>query len=186
MKRNGNHEDPRYIRTETILRRTFREMIVEMPYTNISVKELMKRAGLNKKTFYLHYTDLDALLISVQQEVYSDTLYHISSYMIPEGLPELIDTLYRSWHEATDESIAILEAVYERNGTGFYDSMMKANWKFSESWGEASASHRKLFISFLASGLLHMYHDWRHLPNDISLDDLIAFAQRIFMNGIAR
>lgn len=184
MKRNGNHADPRYIRTEKILQKTFREMIVEMPYANISVKELMERAGLNKKTFYLHYTDLDALLLSVQKEVYSDTLYHISNYMIPEELPELIDTLYRLWYEATDENIAILEAVYERNGTGFYDSMMKANWKFSKSWKEINVSHQRLYLSFLANGLLHMYHDWRHLPNDISLDDLIVFTQKIFTNGI--
>ena len=55
-------EDLRVRKTKKAIRDAFEEMICEMDYEQITIKELAARAQINRKTFYLHYTDLDDLL----------------------------------------------------------------------------------------------------------------------------
>ena len=66
---NANKEDLRVIRTKEAIRKTFEEMICEMDYEQISIKELTERARINRKTFYLHYSSLDDLLRELQNEM---------------------------------------------------------------------------------------------------------------------
>lgn len=47
--------DLRVQRTKENIRRGFEEMICEMDYEEMSIKELTQRAKINRKTFYLHY-----------------------------------------------------------------------------------------------------------------------------------
>ena len=62
-------EDLRVRKTREAIRRTFEDMICEMDYEKISVKELTDRAMINRKTFYLHYETLDDLLEELQQKL---------------------------------------------------------------------------------------------------------------------
>ena len=55
-------EDLRVQRTKEAIRHAFTEMICEMDFEKISIKELTERARINRKTFYLHYDSLDDLL----------------------------------------------------------------------------------------------------------------------------
>ena len=54
-------EDLRSKRTKEFIRKTFEEMICEMDFEQITVKELTERAMINRKTFYLHYDSLDEI-----------------------------------------------------------------------------------------------------------------------------
>lgn len=53
--------DSRTVQTKRIIRETLREMILEMDYQQITISELTKRAQLHRKTFYLHYSSIEAL-----------------------------------------------------------------------------------------------------------------------------
>ncbi len=66
---DNKKEDLRVQRTKEFIRKTFEEMICEMDYEQISVKELAQRAKINRKTFYLHYNTLDDLLLEIQNEL---------------------------------------------------------------------------------------------------------------------
>ena len=61
--------DLRIQKTKDSIRKTFEEMICEMDYEQISIKELAQRARINRKTFYLHYNTLDDLLREIQNEM---------------------------------------------------------------------------------------------------------------------
>ena len=64
-----NGLDPRIIKTKKSLIDAFKELLlVYDDFMNISVKELCDHAGVSRKTFYLHYNQVDDLLSEVQQE----------------------------------------------------------------------------------------------------------------------
>ncbi|MBR0463401.1 MAG: TetR/AcrR family transcriptional regulator [Clostridia bacterium] len=55
---------------DTLLRRTLVDMMDEKPLDDISVVELTERAEVNRKTFYNHFPDIAALIVSaVWQEL---------------------------------------------------------------------------------------------------------------------
>ncbi len=67
-----------------------------MDYGEISVKELATRAMINRKTFYLHYQDLDALLKEVQDEVADEFLKRNVSYRNMSDIKDLIRVYFET------------------------------------------------------------------------------------------
>ena len=76
--------DRRVQLTYGLLRRAFMTLLSEKPLQEISIKELCDLAGVNRSTFYAHYTDLEELLHRIEDEMYEefcgalDTLYQPS------------------------------------------------------------------------------------------------------------
>lgn len=79
---------------EVLIRNTFRDMLREMDYAQVSIKELTERAMINRKTFYLHYSTLDELLGILQAELYKKFLESISSFRFPNDLEKLVWELF--------------------------------------------------------------------------------------------
>ncbi len=96
MKREPQN-DLRYIKTEKLIRETFCNMLLEMDYTQINIKELSERAMINRKTFYLHYNSLDELLGKMQLELYTDIIQSVSGIKLPKDLEKLIRDLFMFW-----------------------------------------------------------------------------------------
>ena len=90
---NGKHEDLRIVKTKKAIRETFEKMICEMDYEEISIKELTARAEINRKTFYLHYQDLDELLCELQNEIADTFIKKEANYSSMTDIKNLIAIL---------------------------------------------------------------------------------------------
>ena len=64
--------DLRVIKTRKAIKDTFKEMIMEKDASEITVKELTDRAMIHRKTFYLHYTSIEALYEDILSELSKD------------------------------------------------------------------------------------------------------------------
>ena len=97
MKQNPK-QDLRFIKNENLIRETFYQMLGEMDYSKISIKELTQRAQINRKTFYLHYTSLDHLLATLQLEIMEPTFKMIEeTRLFPMTQNSLSGKVLRSW-----------------------------------------------------------------------------------------
>lgn len=67
-------EDKRVKNTRQAIRNSFLKLIVEKPIERISVTELCRDAGVNRGTFYAHYTDAYDLRNSLETELYEAVL----------------------------------------------------------------------------------------------------------------
>ena len=76
---NGT-EDLRIQKTMDAIQKTFEDMICEMDYEKITVKELCERARINKKTFYRYYSTLDDLLTELQGVMIEEYLKRIKNF----------------------------------------------------------------------------------------------------------
>ncbi len=56
--------DRRTQKTEALLRGALDALVREKPYDDIVVKEILNRANVGRSTFYTHFADKDALLLS--------------------------------------------------------------------------------------------------------------------------
>lgn len=66
MKEPKNRNSARSIR---MLEEAFLQLLAEMPYESITVSEVTRKAGLNRGTFYAHFTDIDDLMFTVMREL---------------------------------------------------------------------------------------------------------------------
>ncbi|WP_329036006.1 TetR/AcrR family transcriptional regulator [Streptomyces sp. NBC_00178] len=64
----GGSKDPRTARTRARLRAALLEACEEQPPDRVAVAEVVRRAGVGRATFYLHYDDLHALALDACAE----------------------------------------------------------------------------------------------------------------------
>lgn len=60
--------DKRVARTEKAIRAAFFKLLGDIDYEKISVSALAREAGVDRKTFYLHYRSIDALADEILRE----------------------------------------------------------------------------------------------------------------------
>jgi AcrR family transcriptional regulator len=78
--------DPRVRRSQTRLHQALTELILEQGWEAISVREVCERAGVSRSTFYLHFGDLPALLVSGLDNLVEHLLDHLRR-LPPERRP---------------------------------------------------------------------------------------------------
>ncbi|MCD8073431.1 MAG: TetR/AcrR family transcriptional regulator [Lachnospiraceae bacterium] len=65
METRERKTDLRVVKTREAIQNTFKEMVCEMDAQDITIRELADRARIHRKTFYLHYTSIEALYADV-------------------------------------------------------------------------------------------------------------------------
>ena len=74
--------DARIRYTQSVLKQVLLSFLKEKPMNKITVKEVCERAGLNRATFYAHYSDCFALLESIEEDLL-EAFRNRSSWWIP-------------------------------------------------------------------------------------------------------
>jgi AcrR family transcriptional regulator len=57
-----SESDPRSIRTHGLLRNAVMQLVIEKSFTSLTIQNITHLAGVNRTTFYLHYSGLHELL----------------------------------------------------------------------------------------------------------------------------
>lgn len=71
--------DRRVQRTQKLLHQALVSLLAERPYEAITVKDILERAEVGRSTFYMHFHDKDALLISGIRQMLSSAYTAASS-----------------------------------------------------------------------------------------------------------
>jgi AcrR family transcriptional regulator len=69
----GRKTDARVERTRTQLGTAFLNLIIEKPVKEVTVQDILDRSGVGRSTFYLHYRDIDDLLVT-QLELFCEMM----------------------------------------------------------------------------------------------------------------
>ncbi|HEY2791136.1 MAG TPA: TetR/AcrR family transcriptional regulator, partial [Micromonosporaceae bacterium] len=79
--------DRRVRRTRALLQTALVDLIIERGYHRISVQDVLDRADVGRSTFYAHFRDKDALLVSSFDEL-RDDLRRDMDALTPGELPD--------------------------------------------------------------------------------------------------
>lgn len=183
---NGKKEDLRIIKTRKLIRDSFQEMIAEMDYKDITIKELTGRARINRKTFYLHYPNLDALLEELQQEIIENYTKRDIHYTDIEKIKELI----RIFFEHAETKPEVFEKIL---CSGSYQSIWEKinqgimNFRQAENSGAFSdnPSVDSLVFSFFGHITTMLYRQWVADGKQLSVDEMIETSQNLICYGIS-
>ncbi|MEX0173090.1 TetR/AcrR family transcriptional regulator [Streptomyces sp. LMG1-1-1.1] len=77
--------DPRTARTRAKLRQALLEECAHRPLGEVSVAALVRRAGVGRATFYLHYADLEALAVDACADIVREAVDALHAW---RGMPD--------------------------------------------------------------------------------------------------
>ena len=64
------NEDRRIRKTKEVLKNSFFSLLSKKPFNQITVKEIVELADINRSTFYHYYTDVSDMLVCIEEEIY--------------------------------------------------------------------------------------------------------------------
>ena len=184
MLLNGT-EDLRVQKTIEAIHKTFEEMICEMDYEKITVKELCERARINKKTFYRYYDVLDDLLAELQNMMTQEYLERIANYRIPEEL----DKINREFFLYSVEKGMVYEKI-TCSGSYNYIRNTMVNNVMRSTWGESTwlqlldTSKQNILLGFVQSASVEMYRRWVTDGKKIPLEEIIEISNQLLCAGV--
>lgn len=94
MKKEIKQNDIRVIKTKKAIYKAFDELLQHNSLDKISVVELSKRAGINKGTFYSHYTDIYALYQEALRLHIDEIISHFESFQYFLEDPDLFAKIF--------------------------------------------------------------------------------------------
>ena len=179
-----NHTDMRITRTREAIRSAFTDMICEMDYEQITIKELTERAGINRKTFYLHYDSLDDLLGEMQNEMSRRFMDRIKDLKPPYDMDKITRAFYLSMEESGKfgERLAC-------SGNYHYINRRMVNAIMRDTWKEENARAKdpylqNIVMAYVSQSTLAIYRQWIADKKRIPLDDIIQTTITLVCNGL--
>ena len=179
------HEDLRVVKTIEGIKAAFESLICEKDYEKITVKELCDRARINKKTFYTYYETLDALLAELQTELSAGFLDRVKGYSLPDDLDKVNREFFIF---AADQGLAYEKITCGGSYGAIRDEMTEqvntSGWSGSKKYQKLSDFEKKILIEYINDSVLMVYREWVLDGKKVSLEDVIAYTNRIVLGGV--
>lgn len=166
-------QDRRVIRTKASLTRALFELLEEKDFSRITITELSRRAGVDRKTFYLHFQSLDDVL----EAFYEEALSRVQEGLEREGLLDgRIDLT--GFFQVLDGVIAEDAPLCRRLAAGsgytyFIERLRKLLKTAVENaltqQGGRDETEIRFYSEFYAAGVMRAYLAW--LRGDVELDE---------------
>lgn len=165
--------------TRRAIKETFLTLLEERPFSDITVKDIVEKCGINRNSFYYHYQDLPALLEEIVRE---DTEAIIRKYPNVSSIVECYDALTEF---VTTRRRAIMHIYRSVNREMFETYLMQVSEYFVRSYvdtalvsQEVPQEDRQTIIDYYKCVGFGLVIDW--LNNGMSADRVKSI-RRMFL-----
>ncbi len=145
-----NKNESKYQNTATRMDEALIELLDEKELADISIKELCKKAGVNRSTFYLHYDNLNDLL--------SETLDYINKIFVSvykEKSPDFIAKI----STAPLEELDLVKSAYLTPYLNFVkDHQIIFRASFNNTINMKARDHYESLEKYVFDPILERYH----------------------------
>lgn len=180
--------DRRVLRTKKNIRQAFLHLLSEKSLSQITVKELSDLADINRKTFYMYYSNIEDIFAELEDElvlklvhVFEKELFQkemFNSYSFFENLNRTIQEdidLYRILNHSD-----LLPHLIQRAKNALIEVFFR---KYNIS-ADSDNERYILYAEYAASGILSMYTKWFSRDFHMSLEELTRTAAEITLYGL--
>ena len=182
----GEKTDLRVIRTKKAIREAFCSMIMEMDFQDITIKELTRRAMINRNTFYLHYSSIEALLQELQDEIAGEFIEKQVSYTRMADIRRMIRVFFEYMSTQSPLQDRLLcsgsyQFLYDRINRQIMGHRKLMN---RGAFGLDEASENIIF-AYYGSITAILYRQWVADGKQLSLDDMAELAEKLICQGMS-
>lgn len=177
--------DLRVVKTCRAIKDTFKEMVMEMDASEITIKELADRAQIHRKTFYLHYRSIEALYEDILQEM-AGQYFRKMDEIAPDAPFTEVNRVFFTFLSGLDPYFEkmLCSPGYRGFSDKFFLMLLKHNRKRYNPYAAYTEGQQNLINIFLCLTSANMYREWVASRKEMPLDELIAFSSQLFMYGI--
>lgn len=170
--------DRRIVKTKAAIREAFISLLDQKRLEDITVTELAKEADIQRKTFYLHYNNINEIVEEIEQVVVE---------MIADATKDLtVDSreyfaqLTRIMAENFDYFSTIMKDPKFVSFQGRSQNILRsALMEHYRKETDLDKNHLDLYADFYAAGISAIYIQWMQRGQKLDLEDLTDFVYQM-------
>jgi len=166
------------IRSRQLIHNAVAELLHEKSLEKITVSDVVRRANINRSTFYAHYENIPSVLTSLLQQTFIPIINILSEESIPlEKAPRII---LKNVQTLLESDLQFYKKLMTSNiSSSFQEHLAEVVLEYLHT--HASSTHKiddviSLNIRYCTGGLMNLYKDWFNGRMQISLEELTNFA----------
>lgn len=176
--------------TKMLIRRAFTDLLKQKPLQSITIKELCAAAGINRGTFYAHYTDIYDLLAKIEEEMFEDfqkTLEPLLSTERGDLTPVKITAgIFQCLKDNADLCTVTLSDYGDKQFAWRLINLGRELCveAYSRYFAEATPKQIEFFYAFVSAGCIGLLQKWLQEGMATSADKVAAMAENIMVYGM--
>lgn len=154
--------DRRVRKTKSQLRAGLARLMQEKGIGEITVKELVNEVDINRSTFYLHYSDIPALLREIEDDMMEEMERAVREHPIKEdSTSRFIEDIFRVLNENREISRALIGPHGDLGFVRRIEKLLEENSsEFLAQLFPERVQDMKYFYSFCLNGCLGFVKTW--------------------------
>jgi len=184
-----NKFDRRYAKTHRSIKRAFWEIITQKNISKITIKEIADKADINRKTFYAHYTDTNAIL----DEIENDILTKLWNTLESQDVLKIIYNPYPFFMELTKIISADMDfykhlafstsksSLFEKIKLMLEDKLMHVLLPVMD----VDSFTLSYIIEFISSGIISSYEKWFLSGRNESLEEVSKILSMLALGSLS-
>ena len=185
-----NNGDHRTRVTRMLIRKSFTNLLRQKPIQSISIKELCTDAGINRGTFYSHYTDIYDLLAKMEEEMMEDFKQALEPLLSIEGgelNPVKITTSIFQCLKDNDDLCTVTLGEYGDKDFAVRLITMgreRCVQAYSRFFVSATPKQIEFFYAFVSEGCIGLLRKWLEEGMTTSAEEIATMAENIMVHGM--
>lgn len=180
--------DQRFIKTHYLIKATFKDMVRTMDANKINISDIAAQAGINRKTFYVHYECREDLF----NEVCDEIVHRYGTEMGKNCADRFGESgaFYRTFFEFFSRQDPYVERMlchpsYYPYRERIIKGCANDNRHRLNIFLRLTEEEQALFEDFAANNMFNLYRRWVELGKNIPLDHLIDFSYKMVYRGMS-
>lgn len=178
--------DQRVRLTRNLLKNALVQLMQEQHIAKISIRAICEVAGINRSTFYVHYTDQYDLLNKIEQEVLDKLNKHLSKQDLSDERPISIQVLTRVL-DYVKENVELFKALLSENcDFAFQKDLVELAQIISSQQNQSFDLRTQEYIKIFGfTGTISMLQKWLNDGANESSAQMAEFIIQIVYYGIS-
>lgn len=180
-----NSDDRRAKRSRRLLKDSLLALMQEKRFKDISARDITEGADLNRGTFYLHYSDTQALLESIEDDIMTEVQKLIDQHKGSVHGEASLEPVLLPVLDYIEEKHKIIQLMLRNNNaSNFLDKLHKIIYDNSLDYAKRrfkieDDTQLNYFLSYVSFGIMGMVKEWAGLGMTLPKKELIAYADAL-------
>ena len=172
------------IRSRRMIREAYMQLLKEKDLSKITVTDIVKRADLNRATFYAHYPDVRGVTEEIENEIIEKMLGVLEEFRYTNFFRNPTPLLLKI-SRYLEEDVEFYRTLIRANGSEIFMEKLKnifADYMVNDSDLPDDMRHSKIVslrICYFAGGIVNLYKQWFRGDLDCSLNDIALEVSKI-------
>ena len=151
------------LRSKKLINDALADLLTEKPLDKITVTDVVKRADINRGTFYAHYKDIPDVVDHLVQQTFTTIRSALISQISTDSSIE--HTLLTSIQAMLEEDMSFYKKILHSSAAPIlHEQLVSVATDFmlahKDQFYSGSEEEYQVVIRFCAGGLSNLYHDW--------------------------